>query len=269
MLEKGLSGAMNAGIIGSGCETIILAHGYGGDQSLWDKTLPYLTKHYRVLVFDWCFSGAIKDPNLFDPVKYSSYDAFANDLIALMDEMGLKSSVFVGHSMSGMIGCIASTKRPELFKRLVLVGASPRYLNADDYEGGFKDSDIDDILSHIEADYHNWASTFASFVVDATDPTSVEKLTKCLQRMRPDVALCLAKTVFYSDERDILDKVMTPCTIIQTKRDIVVPDSVAHFMRERVKGSCTVEILDSTHGHLPHLTAPLQLVDVLVEVIGV
>jgi pimeloyl-ACP methyl ester carboxylesterase len=128
VLEQGLSTAMNTKIIGSGSEVIVLAHGFGGDQSVWEKIVPQLSQHYRVLVFDWTFSGAVKDPNLFDPVKYSSYDAFASDLIALVDEMNLQSLVFVGHSMSGMIGCIASIKRPELFKRLILIGASPRCL---------------------------------------------------------------------------------------------------------------------------------------------
>lgn len=126
--ERSLSTALNTKIIGSGSEGIVLAHGYGGDQSVWDKILPYLAQHYSVLVFDWNFSGAVEDTNRYDPVKYSSYDAFANDLIALLEEMNLRSSVFVGHSMSGMIGCIASIKRPELFKRLILIGASPRYL---------------------------------------------------------------------------------------------------------------------------------------------
>lgn len=126
-LEKGLSAALNAKIIGSGTEPMILAHGYGGDQSIWDKILPFLTQHYKILLFDWPFSGSVKDSTLFDPVKYSSYEAFANDLITILDENSLKSAVFIGHSMSGMIGCIASTKRPELFNRLILVGASPGY----------------------------------------------------------------------------------------------------------------------------------------------
>lgn len=124
------SSAMNAKTTGSGSETVVLAHGFGGDQSVWDKIVPYLARHYQVLVFDWAFSGAaVKDDGvtLFDPVKYSSYEAFADDLIGLLDELNLKSVVFVGHSMSGMIGCIASVKRPGLFTRLVLVGASPRY----------------------------------------------------------------------------------------------------------------------------------------------
>lgn len=128
LLDKGLSTAMNTKTVGSGREAIVLAHGFGGDQSLWDKILPDLAQHFRVVVFDWSFSGAVEDHTLFNPLKYSSYDAFANDLIALLDEMNLQSLVFVGHSMSGMIGCIASIKRPELFKQLILIGASPRYL---------------------------------------------------------------------------------------------------------------------------------------------
>ncbi|PIN24332.1 hypothetical protein CDL12_02928 [Handroanthus impetiginosus] len=124
--RKDLATAMNARIVGSGKETIVLAHGFGGDQSVWDKVLPDLAACHRVLLFDWCFSGAVKDPTLYDPVRYSSYDAFVEDLISILDEMKLTSTVFVGHSMSGMIGCIASVRRPDLFGRLVLVGPSPR-----------------------------------------------------------------------------------------------------------------------------------------------
>uniref|UniRef100_A0A5B7B7M4 AB hydrolase-1 domain-containing protein n=1 Tax=Davidia involucrata TaxID=16924 RepID=A0A5B7B7M4_DAVIN len=264
---QSLSTPMNARIIGSGNETMILAHGFGGDQSVWDKILPHLARRYRVLVFDWNFSGAVKDQNLFDPVKYSSFDAFADDLITLVEEMNLKSSVFVGHSMSGMIGCIASIKRPELFKRLILLGASPRYINLEEYEGGFKNSEIEQILSNIEFNFHKWASNFASLVVDANDPLSIEKFEKCLKRMRPEAALSVAKLIFRSDERETLEKVMTPCTIIQTTNDIVVPNSVAEYMQRKIKGKSTVEIVD-TDGHFPQLTAHLQLLEVLGRVLG-
>ncbi|KAF2304564.1 hypothetical protein GH714_033602 [Hevea brasiliensis] len=209
---EGISIAMNARIIGSGSQDLILAHGYGVDQSLWDKIVPDLAEHFRVVVFDWIFSGAVKEEHqhLFDPDKYSSYDAFADDLICLIDDMNLNLPlVFIGHSMSGMIGCIASIKRPELFKRIVLIGSSPRYINADDYEGGFNKSEIDDIVSNIESDFQNWVLGFPSLVVDSGDPLSVEKLRKSLANMRPEVALSVAKTVFFSDERETLDKVST------------------------------------------------------------
>lgn len=126
VMHKSLSAAMNARILGSGKDTIILAHGYGGDQSFWDKILPSLATRFQVLVFDWSFSGAALNHQAFDAAKYSSYDAFADDLISLLEEINFKSSVFLGHSMSGIIGCVASLKRPDLFKRLLLVSSSPR-----------------------------------------------------------------------------------------------------------------------------------------------
>ncbi|KAK6156488.1 hypothetical protein DH2020_010736 [Rehmannia glutinosa] len=267
VMRKDLGTAMNVRTMGSGKETIVLAHGYGGDQSMWDKILPYLAARHRVVVFDWCFSGAVKDPTLYDPVRYSSYDAFAEDLTCIVDEMKLESPLFVGHSMSGMIGCIASVKRPHLFSRLVLVGASPRFINQEEYEGGFEMPQIEHLFSSIESNFEEWASSFASLVVDATDPLSIHKFENCLKKMRPDVALSLAKTVFLSDYRDILDKVVIPCDIIQTRNDVVVPSSVPEYMQSKIKGKCEVYIID-TEGHFPQLTAHVQFVEVLDRILG-
>ncbi|XP_057468031.1 strigolactone esterase D14-like [Actinidia eriantha] len=264
MVGKGLSLsiAMNARTIGEGTETVVLAHGFGADQSVWDKIVPFLTQRCRVVLFDWAFSGSVKDPTLFDPVKYSTFDAFADDLISLLDEMNLKSVFFVGHSMSGMIGCVASTKRPELFNRLILVGASPRYINLEDYEGGFEITEVDQLLSSIESNFHQWASSFASLVVDPNDPISVDKFKNCLQRMRPEVALSVAKLIFHSDKRDTLEKVVIPCTIIQTINDVAVPVSVGDYMMKRIKAKSTVEIIE-VDGHFPQLTAHVQFLEVL------
>ncbi|KAI8023977.1 Strigolactone esterase D14 [Camellia lanceoleosa] len=270
MHGKPLSITMNARTSGSGDDTVVLAHGYGGDQSVWDKIVPHLAQRHRVVVFDWSFSGAVKDQNFFDPVKYSSFDAFADDLISLLEEMNLSSSssmVFVGHSMSGMIGCIASVKRPELFSRLILIGASPRYINSEDYEGGFENSDIDQLLASIESNFHNWASNFASLAVGPNDSISIEKFKKCLKTMKPEVALSIAELVFHSDQREMLGEVMTPCTIIQTTNDVVIPSSVADYMKNKIKGKSTVEIVD-TDGHFPQLTAHLQLLEVLGGVLA-
>jgi len=126
--KKWLSEALNARSQGSGTETLVLAHGYGMEQSMWDKVVPLLVQNYRVVTFDWACAGSVKNEKLYDPVKYSSYEAFADDLITLLQEMDLKAVTFVGSSMSGIIGCIASVKNPQLFKTLILVGSSPRSL---------------------------------------------------------------------------------------------------------------------------------------------
>ncbi|KAL2321232.1 hypothetical protein Fmac_030201 [Flemingia macrophylla] len=268
MLEKKwLSTALNARSQGSGTETIVFAHGYGTDQSIWDKITPSFAENYKVVLFDWPFSGAVKDPNLYDPLKYSTLEAFADELVTLMDQMDLKAVSFVGHSMSGMIGCLASIKRPQLFKRLILLCSSPRYINTEDYEGGFTSSDIERLLKDMESNYDNWVSAFSLIAVDPDDEPSVNKFRECLRKMRAEVPASLAKTVFYSDYRDILEKVETPCTIIQTSSDIVVPHSAAVYMESKIKGKVTLEVVDAK-GHFPQLTACLQLVDVLKGVLG-
>ncbi|KAK9273565.1 hypothetical protein L1049_018375 [Liquidambar formosana] len=169
--------------------------------------------------------GAASDQNLYDPVKYSSLHAFADDLIDLIGEMNLISPVFIGHSVSGMIGCIASTKRPELFKKLILLCSSPRFLNSEDYKGGFESCELEQIFS---------------------------------------IALSFAKTVFNNDHRDVLEKVQVPCTIIQTSNDIAVPVDVAYFMQKKIEAKSTVEIID-TCGHFPQLTDHKVLIDVLTK----
>lgn len=267
-LDTSLKASMNARIIGSGSDTIILAHGFGGEQSIWDLVVPTLSKQHSVLLFDWNFSGAAKDPSAFDSVKYASMDSFAKDLIGLLDEMKLSSSVFIGHSMSGMIGCLASIRRPDLFKRLILVGASPRYLNSEGYEGGFEMPHIEEIFINIESNFEVWAAHFASLVVDANDPFSVDKFRKSLCRMRPEVALSVAKTIFCSDVRTSLDKVHVPCTIVQTSNDIVVPNSVAYYMQKKINGGAQFEMIEAD-GHFPQLTNSEQLLEVFNRVLSV
>ncbi|OWM66006.1 hypothetical protein CDL15_Pgr015432 [Punica granatum] len=262
---------MNVKVLGSGPNTVVLAHGFGTDQSVWDKIVPFLIQstNHQVLLFDWAFSGTVEDPDLYDPARHASYDGFATDLVALLDEMKVKSVVFVGHSMSGMIGCLASIKRPELFQKLVLLCASPRYVNTDDYEGGFDASDVEQIISSIESDYTAWALAFPSLNADPNNPASVDKLQKCLLRMRPEVALPLAKTVFYSDYRDILGKVSVPCHIMNTTKDIVVPNSVALYMQRQIgAGKSTMDMIE-IDGHFPQMTAPVQFIGMLGSLLGI
>lgn len=142
-----------------------------------------------------------------------------------------------------------------------------RYLNSEDYEGGLEKSQIDEILSNIECNFHSWAVSFAAVAVGAQDPASVEKFSQSLQKMGPDVALALAKTVFWSDYRDVLDKVEVPCTIIQPTKDLVAPMSVAYYMEKKIKGKASVEVIE-VDGHFPHLTCPQLLIATLDKILG-
>ncbi|KAJ0977868.1 hypothetical protein J5N97_013342 [Dioscorea zingiberensis] len=147
-------------------------------------------------------------------------------------------------------------------------GVTAGYLNGEDYEGGFDKDAIESMLSAIESNFKTWAPGFASLVVGDKDPVSVEKFTRTLQRMRPEVALSLARTVFLSDLRDVLENVEVPCSIIQCSNDVVVPVSVARYMERKIKGQASVEIID-THGHFPQLTAHEKLLETIHRLLNI
>lgn len=150
--------------------------------------------------------------------------------------------------------------------RWIIYKIHRRYLNEKNYEGGFSKDEVDNILSNIESNFETWAINFATLAVGVNNPNSIEKFSKNLQSMRPEVALSVARSVFLGDHRDVLEKVELPCTIIQCINDIVVPNSVANFMQSKIKGKTSIEIIE-TDGHFPQLTAHEMLIKVLQSVI--
>ncbi|KAL5228860.1 hypothetical protein ABZP36_017125 [Zizania latifolia] len=265
---------LNARIVGCGERTLVLAHGYGGSQAIWDKVLPHLTQTNKVLLFDWDFSGGggggADDAAEDDEEQRYTFARFADELVALMDEMEVSRAVYVGHSMSGMVGCIASVKRPDLFTHLVLVGASPRYINSEDYEGGFDQPDIDELLASISSDFHSWAKGFVPLIVGAADYPSaaVEPLVaRSFFAMDPRVAHALANMIFLGDQREVLDCVAVPCTLVHASHDFAAPPCVGRYMQRHIAAAATMVTIDSV-GHFPQLVAPDELLRILDLVLG-
>ncbi|CAL4895184.1 unnamed protein product [Urochloa decumbens] len=256
--------------VGGGNEaTVVLAHGYGSNQGLWDKLLPALSQRNRVILFDWDFTGGGGGEQLLDQGRYT-FGRFADDLIALLDDKGVRGAVLVGHSMSAMAGCIASVRRPDLFSHLVLLCASPRYINSaeDGYVGGFETAGIDAMLDAMSSDFVSWVKGFVPNAVG--DPVSVPPVEESFLAMHPAVALELARMIFLGDQREALAAVAAPCTIVQVERDIAAPPSVAEYMMHRLTtgaaAAADMVIIDSV-GHFPQLVAPQQLLTVLEGVL--
>lgn len=240
---------------GGGRSVVVLAHGFGTDQSCWAHVVPHLSGEHDVVLLDLMGAGST-DPEAFCFQRYSSIQAHAEDLLGVLDALGVKQCSFVGHSMSCMIGVIASILRPALFRRLILIGGSPRYLNAEDYHGGFEQEDLDELFHAMETNFQDWVSGFAPLMMGADlESQLVKEFTRTFFCLRPDIALHTAKTVFGSDLRALLPQVSVPCHVIQSTSDAAVPLSVAHYMQKHLGSMSVVEILP-THGHLPHLSAP-------------
>ncbi|GLJ42343.1 hypothetical protein SUGI_0876780 [Cryptomeria japonica] len=252
----------NVRVMGSGNATLVFSHGYGTDQSVWQKILPYyMEKDFKVILFDLAFAGAVNCSN-FDFNRYRSFDGYAYDVLHILDELNVDECVFVGHSMSAMIGSIAAIKRPTLFKQLILLEGSPRYLKAPGYVGGLDQSAVDQLLHALKSNYTAFATGFAPTAVGSQFHDAIDMFRKTLLAMRRKIAYFVVKQVFESDERSILRRVKVPCLIIQSKNDSIVPLSVAEYLEKHLGGKKRLEILQ-THGHLPQLTAPDLLIRAL------
>lgn len=259
-----LEDAHNARVVGNGERIIVLAHGFGTDQSVWKHLLPHLLEEYRVVLFDNMGAGPT-NPDYFDFDRHSTIEGYALDLLAILEELQIRSCIFVCHSVSAIIGLIASISRPNLFEKIVMVGASPRYLNDADYYGGFEQEDLDQLFDAIKANYKAWVSGFAPLIVGGDmESVAVQEFSRTLFNIRPDIALSVAHTIFESDMRGILDLVTVPCHILQSSKDLAVPVVVSEFLQKHLACESVVEIMPS-EGHLPQLSSPEIVIPVLLR----
>lgn len=243
--------------MGSGTgPSMLFAHGFGCDQNMWCKVAPAFDADFRTILFDFVGAGG-SDLNAYDPAKYASLAGYADDLVALARELAIEKGVFVGHSVSAMIGVLAARKAPELFDRLVLVGPSPRYINDGDYVGGFTEAQILELLDFLDSNHMGWSQTMAPMIMGNPDrPELGEELTASFCRTDPEIAKRFARTTFLSDNRADLTGIAASVLILQCREDVIAPLCVGEYMRDAIAGSEMV-ILDAT-GHCPNLSAPAE-----------
>jgi len=263
-LDGPLAQRHRARLIGTGQDLVIFSHGFGTDQSAWSAVLAQTANH-TALLYDLPGAGPLLPPD-FDPLNYRSLSAFADDLLALLDEIGVRQASYVGHSVSGMIGVLAAIEDPGRFDKMILLNASPRYLDDVGYHGGFSRPDLDDLFDAMASNYQSWVTGFAPIAIGSDVPGAVEDFSGGLLAMRPDVAVRIARTIFESDVRELLPLLKVPTVLIHSHGDIAVPEDVAHYMEAHISQS-RLEWIDAK-GHLPHLSAPAEVIAALAVHLG-
>ncbi|HVJ44381.1 MAG TPA: alpha/beta hydrolase [Dongiaceae bacterium] len=253
--------ALNARMVGNGEEVLVLAHGLGTNQTAWSPFLPALVDHYTIVLYDLACAGSV-DPAYFDFVRHHEIAGHVDDLLEIVTALRLQRCIFLGHSVSGMIGLLAAQRLPDAFSQLMLLGASPRYIDDGDYRGGMDGRDVAAIFDAIASNYRNWASSLAPIVVgeDPDHPATTSFLSSLLA-MRPDIALAMFKGIFTSDYRRVLPHISPPVTVLQSREDAAVPLSAAKYLYQHLPNSELVIVEAS--GHLPHCSAPAAFVSAL------
>ena len=221
---------------------------------MWRLIEPSYAKRYRTVLFDHVGSGG-SDLSAYDARKYASLQGYADDMVELVRELTVGKAVFVGHSVSAMIGMLANLKEPQPFAAQIMIGPSPCYINDGEYVGGFTRKDIESLLETLESNYLGWSSNMAPAIMGAPEqPELSVELTNSFCRTDPEIAKQFARATFLSDNRAELPLLKTPTLIVQCNDDIIAPVAVGEYLHRQLPHS-TLRVIDNV-GHCPHLSSP-------------
>jgi sigma-B regulation protein RsbQ len=250
----------NIKVVGVG-QPMIFAHGYGCDQNMWRLVAPDFEKDHQTTIFDHVGAGH-SDLRSYDRKKYSSLHGYADDVLEMIKSLNLKDVIFVGHSVSSMIGVLAAVKEPSFFSKLILIGPSPCYINQENYTGGFEKKDIEGLLESLDSNYLGWSAQMAPVIMGNVDrPVLGEELTNSFCRMNPEIARHFARVTFLSDNRADLSKLKVPTLILQCSNDVIAPDVVGHYVHSKIENSRFVQMRAT--GHCPNLSAPKETIEAI------
>jgi sigma-B regulation protein RsbQ len=253
-MNDSIANKYNIHLLGTGSKTILFSHGYGCNQSMWRYLTPYFENTHKIVLFDLMGNGS-SDSRFYNYQKYDTLKGYAEDILEIIDGLKLEPIVFVGHSVSSMIGMLAAIQRPELFEKIIMIGPSPCYLNTGDYKGGFSEADLNELAESLDSNYLGWTSAITPVIANTPDkPEIAEELKNSFCRNNPDIAKHFAKVTFLSDNRNELPLLRTNTLIIQTNPDLVAPIWVGEYVQKNILNS-EIVVLD-TPGHCPHLSAP-------------
>jgi sigma-B regulation protein RsbQ len=254
----------NVKVSGRGARPLVFAHGFGCDQNMWRFVAPAFEDDYRVVLFDYVGSGK-SDLRAYDPARYSTLEGYARDVLEVCHALRLNGVTFVGHSVSSVVGLLASIEEPQLFSGVVMIGPSPCYVNdPPDYRGGFERADIEGLLELMDRNYIGWANFLAPVVAKNPErPEIARELEESFCSTDPRVARRFAETTFLSDNRADLPRVSVPSLIMQCSEDAIAPAEVGAYLSRHLPHS-TLRVLEAT-GHCPHMSHPEETIRVIKE----
>ncbi|GAB2943978.1 alpha/beta hydrolase [Hymenobacter coalescens] len=243
-------------VTGAGEQAVVFVHGFGCDQHMWRLVAPAYEARYRVVLLDLVGAGS-SDLTAYDPARYHSLQAHADDVLEVLRALNLREVVLVGHSVSATIVMLAAISEPARVARVVLVAPSPRFLNdaASGYTGGFERADIEELLAAMDDNYLGWSGAITPVIMGHPErPELAAELNQSFCRTDPTIARHFARVTFLGDHRADVPRLRTPALILQCAHDALAPVAVGQYLHRQLPGSTFVVI--DTSGHCPHLSAP-------------
>ncbi|WP_158828054.1 alpha/beta fold hydrolase [Mucilaginibacter lacusdianchii] len=255
----------NVKVLGNGSQTILFAHGFGGDQNAW-RYLIDAFDDYSVVLFDFVGCGN-SDFSAYSADKYKTLRGYAQDVLDVCEALNLKDAIFVGHSIASMIGLLAAVDQPSYFKKLVFLGPSPCYLNDSDYAGGINRHELDALFEVMDSNYQGWARSMAPAVMGNADrPELGEGFAKDWTDCDPEIARNFVRATFLSDNRRYLPELKVPSLSIICEEDVLASADAIQYIKDHTPANSVVRL--NANGHCPHLSAPQEVIKAIKNFIA-
>lgn len=228
---------------------VVFLHSFNHSKLMWLYQIPWFLHHgYRIIAPDFRGHGAndLKGREM-------SLDKFGDDVIKLLDDLGIAKAAFVGSSAGGYVAFDVWRKRPELISALVLAGSkaqrdSPEILQR--REKQIETLKQDGIEGHLNNVYRRLSKKTVE-----SKPWVLD-LVRCMSANMTQDAIIGALTALMNkpDHTDLLSSINIPTLIICGEEDVFTPCEYSKYLNEHIRNSELV--LLNNAGHISPLDQP-------------
>lgn len=252
-------------VLGEAGPMLLFVPGFGGSQAGWEPVARHFTGTHRVVLMD------LVDGHPVDTGEGPRYDnlwAHGTDVLELLGALDARDVTLVGHGLAGLSGLLAAVQAPRLFRKLVLLCPSARYLNdPSGYKGGFTRDHLNALLELMDRDFDAFVEVLAGLAYgDHADPRFARELAARMAAQDREALGLRLRQRLQCDHRADLAHCTVPCVVLQSHDDLYVPPTATeYFMSQLRQGS--LHWLDA-RGHCPHLTHPDVVLQALKAVLA-
>lgn len=230
---------------GAGTDTIVAHGGWVGDWELWQPPFEIMSSYRRCVSYDHRGAGL----TTFAPGSISA-PQMVDDLIAILDKLGIERCVLAGESLGTLVVMRALGQHPERFEAAVLVSAIHR--STADTTGA--------LIAGCRVDFPATALQFIEASVPEADSEHVKRWGRDIfARSTAESAIALLESSL-SFEVDLM-AIKTPTLVLQGSCDVIVPMGVGEVIAD-VMPTAELHVIDGA-GHVPTMTEPGQVVDAI------
>ena len=221
---------------------LVFLHGWGMHHSIWDRILPDFAAHQAVAVSlpgygntRFCPGGCVD---------------LAQALAAQFD----RPLIVCGWSLGAQVALRWALAAPEQVVRLILVGASPRFVATADWQCGVAQRVFSEFGTELALSYAKTIARFLTLQADAGDRATLRELRQTLTHVEPslDALRQGLDILLHEDLRNDVCNIRMPTLIINGERDMLVPKCAAEFLTRAISGA-EIELVPDA-GHAPFLS---------------